>query len=87
MKTLKYYLDVDNGFLLAHEKASEFFVIYNQDTGEWADCNITFSSFKHDYYLKEISREEAAQKTNGRLPETKLREYLDLIDQNSGHQG
>ena len=50
---------MDNGFLLAYEKSSEFFVRYIPQTNEWEDCNTSFSDFRHDYYFREVSKEDA----------------------------
>ena len=86
MENLKYYQDLRNNFLLAYEKSTEFFVMYIPETKEWADCNISFSNFKHDYDFKELSGEEALEKTNGSLPESMFQQYLDTINKNSGQQ-
>ena len=82
MEKLRYYLDLDNGFLLAHEKTTEFFVRYIRGTGEWEPLMISFSNFKHDYNFKEISKEEALQKSDGCLPEREFRSYLTIINKN-----
>ena len=84
MRSLVYYLDTDNGFLFAYEKESEFFVRYLPKTNEWEDSPISFSNFRHDYYFKEITKEEALFKTNGNLPEKLLGRYLELLDKNRG---
>jgi len=87
MKKLKYYQDLTNNFLLAYEKSVEFFVMYIPQRKEWIDCNISFLQFKHDYYFKEISREDAIQKTDGNLPESMFQQYLDTISENMGCLG
>ena len=84
MENLKYYLDLDNGFLLAHEKTTEFFVRYIREIGEWEPLMISFSNFKHDYNFKEISKEEALQKSDGCLPEAMFQTYSDTIKTNRG---
>ncbi len=83
MQNLKYYEDLRHHFLLAYESYTEFFVMYVPETKQWNDCNISFSNFQHDYEYKEISKEEIIQKTQGVLPELKLKEYLTIIRSNS----
>ena len=85
MTALSYFKDLDNDFLLAYEKKSEFFVRYIPKTDEWEYCNISFSSFRHDYCFKEVSEEEARRMTNGNLPMTLLGDYLALISKNTGN--
>ena len=84
MEKLRYYLDLDNGFLLAHEKTTEFFVKFNSDTREWETVGISFSNFSHDYYFKEISKDEALKITGGGLPEAMFQTYSDMIKRNIG---
>lgn len=84
MENIKYYEDLTNYNLLAYERITEFFVKYDFETKKWNDCNISFLVFKHDYEFKEISREEALQKTAGNLPETKLKEYHAILSENGG---
>ena len=84
MANLKYYQDLDHGFLLAHEKTTEFFVRFVSDTGEWETVGISFSNFAHDYYFKEISKDEALTITGGCLPEAMFQTYSDMIKRNSG---
>ena len=79
MKNIKYYQDQKHGFLLAYEKSVEFFVMYLPDKKEWADCNISFANFKHDYEFKEMSEEEVLGKTNGNLPESMYQKYADML--------
>ena len=79
MKDLEYFIDVDNGFLLAYEGESEFFVRYLEASDEWEDCPITFSQLRHDYCFREAEREEVLRRTNGNLPEALYRQYSDLI--------
>ena len=86
MKDLKYYVDLRNDFLLAYERTTEFFVMYDPKSSEWKDCTISFISFRHDCEFKEISYEEALAKTNGVLPEDKLTQYRKLINSNMGNQ-
>ena len=83
MENIKYYIDLHNHFLLAHEKHTEFFVIYVPEAKQWQDCHISFSSFQHDYEYKEISKEEMIQRTNGVLPESEFKEYLKIIRSNT----
>ena len=84
IKNIKYYEDLDNGFLLAHEKHTEFFVMYVPETKQWKDCRISFLNFQHDYIYKEISKEEIIQKTDGVLPESNFKEYLAILRKNLG---
>lgn len=83
MQNVKYYEDLRNHFLLAYERHTEFFVMYNPETKQWNDCHISFSNFQHDYEYKEVSKEEIIQKTEGVLPESELKEYLAMIRRNS----
>lgn len=83
MESVKYYLDLNNGFVLAYEKSTEFFVIYNSEKDEWADCGISFMEFAHDFLFKEISADEAKEKTNANLPTAKHEEYIGIIRKNS----
>ena len=83
MERLAYFEDRANGFLLAYERSTEFFVRFLPKTGEWEDCGISFMAFRHDHDFTEISREEALKKTDGRLPEAEFKQYLDLIARNS----
>lgn len=79
---LKYFKDEAHGFLLAYEASSEFFVRYLQETDEWEDCRISFSQFRHDYYFREVERDEALHMANGNLPEAQLQRYLALVAKN-----
>lgn len=82
MDNIKYYEDLTHKFLLAYESSTEFFVRYNPETNQWQDCNISFLCFKHDYDYKEISKEEVIKRTNGTLPEEKLKNFLIMINKN-----
>lgn len=82
MQNIKYYEDLRNHFLVAYEKHTEFFVMYIPEKKQWNDCLISFLDFQHDYEYKEISKEEATQKTDGNLPESKLKEYLAILRSN-----
>ena len=82
MENLKYYKDLDNDVLLAYEKTTEFFVIYNLEKREWVRSNISFSNFKHDYYFKEISEEEVKEKTSGNLPNSIFLKYIEMLNKN-----
>jgi len=82
MENLKYYKDLDNDVLLAYEKTTEFFVIYNFEKREWVSSNISFSNFKHDYYFKEIREEEVKEKTSGNLPNSIFLKYIEMINKN-----
>ena len=84
MENLEYYLDIQNNFLLAYERSSEFFVRYIEKTEEWESCSISFSNFRHDYAFKQISRQEAFNIANGNLPEAMLQQYLSMIRKNLG---
>lgn len=79
MKDLAYFEDTDNGFLLAYEKSSEFFVRYLSASDEWEDCPISFSQFRHDHCFREMDREEAFRRTSGNLPETLFERYVALL--------
>lgn len=81
---MRYYEDISNGFLLAYERSSEFFVRFIPEVGEWEDCNISFSEFIHDYNFREISVDEAMKKSNGRLPDEEHRRYMDMLNRNRG---
>lgn len=80
MNTINYYEDLRNGFLLAHEKTYDFFVIYNEKEQKWVDCGITFMQFRHDYEFREMNSDEVSDRTGGRLPEAEYRRYLERID-------
>ena len=84
MEDLKYYEDLYNKFLLAHDKKTEFFVKFSEESKQWEDCNISFMQFKHDYNFREISKEKASKITGGILPEKLFSEYLSLINNNLG---
>ena len=84
MENLKYYEDCEHNILLAYEKETEFFVMYIPAQKEWVDCNLSFSNVKHDRILKEISKEEASEKTNGSLPKLMFEKYLSLLRRNIG---
>lgn len=84
MDKLKYFEDLDHHFLLAYERSTEFFVMFNPKENVWVDCNITFSNFKHDYYYNELSEEEVSERTNGNLPKSELSEYVKLLHNNLG---
>ena len=82
MESLKYYEDLDNNFLIAHDKYTEFFASYNSETKTWKRCNISFSNFKHDYNYREVSKEEIIERTGGTLPESIFKEYLSTFFNN-----
>ena len=84
MEYIKYYQDKNNGFLLAYEKSVEFFVMYHPQTKEWTDCNISFSNFVHDHEFKEITEQEVCVQTDGNLPKSMYRQYVEMIRKNSG---
>ncbi len=84
MEELKYYLDLDNDFVFAHESSTDFFAGYMPETKEWKTVNISFAVFKHDRYYKNIAEEEALAITNGISPERLYREYLDMLRRNMG---
>ena len=86
-KKISYYLDTDNGFLLAYEKSCEFFVKYDPTERSWEDCKISFFSFRHDYCFREITADEAASIAEGNLPTEELRAYLKLLKKNLGGKG
>lgn len=83
MENLKYFRDTDHDFIFAYERRSEFFVRYIPSTEEWEDCDIPFSNLIHDHYVQEIGKEEVVRRTNGNLPESKLEEYLNMLNRNS----
>ncbi len=86
-ENIRFYEDLNNGFLLAYEKSSEFFVRFIPELEKWENCNISFSNFRHDYDFREISKEEAVRKTNGNLPDANFEEYLKLLNRNMGYGG
>ena len=82
MENLRYYFDVNNNLVLAYEKSTEFFVVFNSTENKWIDCNVSFAQFRHDYEFSEISQEEASSRTNGVLPKLEYKQYLDMIKSN-----
>lgn len=82
MDKIRYYIDKDNGFLLAHESSREFFVIYDTKAKKWNDCNISFSCFLHSYDAEEITEGKALQISNGISPLEKYSEYVEMIKRN-----
>lgn len=84
MEDLKYYEEMANQTLLAHERSTEFFVKYVPEMKEWEDCGISFSQFKHDYPFREMSREQVMQITGGNLPEAAFKEYTEMLNRNMG---
>ena len=83
MEKIRYYWDTQNGFLLAYERSTEFFVKFIPSTGKWEDCEISFMQFMHDYSFREISTNEAMEKAGGCSPEDNYREYIAMINRNS----
>ena len=81
-KKLKYYEDTENGFLFAYERESEFFVRFLPDLGEWESVGISFRQFLHDYTPSEITPDEAARKSNGILPDSTFKDYLEMLESN-----
>ncbi len=84
MEDLRYYLDLAHGFVLAHEPTTEFFVRYDGKTEQWVNCPISFMQFRHDYFFKVLTKEEAVRQTNGNLPERAFQEYVELLRKNNG---
>jgi len=87
MERIKYFIDLTNDFLLAYEKSTEFFVRFIAKTGEWEDVNISFLDFRHDYSFREISQDEAMERTNRNLPLEAFDQYLKLINRTSEAEG
>ena len=86
MEKLKYYLDTEHNALSAYNKETEFFADYNACKKAWQKSSITFAQFKHDYFYKEITKEEAEKFTGGVLPEKLFEEYVAIIKSNRGEQ-
>lgn len=84
MEQIRYYWDTQNGFLLAYERSTEFFVKFISSTGRWEDCEISFMQFMHDYSFREISANEAMEKAGECLPEANYKEYIAMLDSNLG---
>lgn len=84
MNGLRYYLDLDCGFLFAYDERSEFFVEYLKGRGEWQSCSFSFLSFRHERNFKEIDEGEASRITDGKLPEDELSDYLRMLERNRG---
>lgn len=82
MENIRYFEDPKAGYLFAYERASEFFVSFFEDTKEWKAFNVTFMQVMRDYELREISSDEAARRTNGRLPEAEYEEYVNMLCRN-----
>ena len=85
MGIIKYYEDVDDKTLLAHERESEFFVMFNAKRGEWVDSAISFSAFMHERYFREVTEEEARRVTEGVMPDAAYKAYIDMLAHNSGN--
>lgn len=81
---MKYYLDIEHNALSAYDRETDFFADYNEYKKEWQKSSITFMQFKHDYFYKEISEEEAERFTSGVLPEKLFEEYVATIKSNRG---
>lgn len=84
MEKIRYYSDTQNGFLLAYERSTEFFVKFIPSTGKWEDCEISFMQFMHDYSFREISADEAMEKAVGCSPEANYKEYAAMLARNLG---
>ena len=84
MNELRYYLDLDFGFLFAYDERSEFFVEYLKGRGEWQSCSFSFLSFRSERNFKEIDEGEASRITDGKLPADKLSEHLRMLERNNG---
>ena len=84
MEKLSYFIDLDNDFLLAYDKATEFFVRFVPKVNDWEFCNISFSNFRHDYAFKEIDKDQAEKITLGNLPEAIFQQYLVMLGKNLG---
>ena len=81
---LKYYLEQTNNDLVAYEKATEFFVIFNRRDSVWNYMPYSFMVFTHDYIdsIVEIDEKQAFSITNGILPYQKLEEYHNIWKKN-----
>ena len=82
MPKIEYYLDTGNGFLLAYEKSTEFFVRFVPSKNEWETVEISFSQFRHDYEFKALSESEAVKLSKGATADTALEQYRDMIKRN-----
>lgn len=81
---LKYYLEHTYKDLVAYEKETEFFVIFNRRDSVWNNMPYSFMVFAHDYIdsYVEIDEARASSITNGILPYEKLEEYHDILESN-----
>ena len=81
---LKYYLEQTNNDLVAYEKATEFFVIFNRRDSVWNYMPYSFMVFIHDYIdsIIEIDEKQVLSITNGILPYQRLEEYHSILDFN-----
>ena len=82
METLRYFLDTDNGILLAYDRECDFLAVYNSGIDEWVDCEFSFMQVRRDRELSEISADEARSRTSGNTPDEKYQRYLDIIRSN-----
>ena len=81
---LKYYLEQVKNDVVAYEKATEFFVIFNHRDSVWNNMPYSFMVFMHDYIdsIAEISEKQALSITNGISPYQKLEAYHDMLNFN-----
>ena len=81
---LKYYSEQVHGDIVAYEKETEFFVIFNRRDSVWNYMPYSFMVFFHDYIDSIVLIDEAqvASVTNGILPYQKLQEYHDILNSN-----
>ena len=81
---LKYYLEKTHNDVVAYEKATEFFAIFNRRDLVWNYMPYSFMVFFHDYIdsIVEINEDQASSITGGLLPYQKMEEYHDRLEYN-----
>lgn len=77
----KYYLVEKRGYLVAYNKESDFFVMFNKKKNEWVPGCCSFQSFENEHLmdLEEIGESKALSMTNGKLPNIMLEEFNNLL--------
>lgn len=76
---LEYFVEVMTDRLFAYGSFYEFFEIYDEQSKAWKTSPISYSRFLHDYMFREISKEQAAEITDGNLPEQAYKNYRKLF--------
>ena len=81
---LRYYLEQVHEDIVAYEKATEFFVIFNRRDSVWNYMPYSFMVFIHDYIdsIIEIDEKQVLSITKGILPYQRLEEYHNILDFN-----